>query len=119
MEYIDWLKKEIGKLKTISAELKTEFGAIDREYLTLLFEDSKEPWGFVVRNQPGNQAPGNLDKKTERPLSDKQLAIIQKHLTGKNGPQVAEMISALNKSLDRLSVHEASEIIDTIFKGGS
>ncbi len=153
MEFKVWLEQEINKLKAINAALEREFGSVSRDYQQWLFEDAREPWGFVKNrrqdNGAGNSAAssntnagsdegsasragdtgapkGHDDsgkgvqgsQKGPHPISPKQLALIQRHMQGKLGPEIARMIKTTGKPLDQLTSSEASGVIDFILGGG-
>ena len=58
MNFDEWLKGEIEKLDKIKDALKEKYGNVDRDYQEWLFEDAKEPWGFV---QKGSVTPAPVN----------------------------------------------------------
>ena len=94
MNFDEWLRHEISKLKKINAELKEEFSTIDRDYQQWLFEDAKEPWGFARNRQQADRNSGTGrnashsgqdQAQSARPITAKQKDIIETHLQGKLG----------------------------------
>ncbi len=128
MNFDEWLKGEIEKLDKIKDVLKEKYGNVDRDYQEWLFEDAKEPWGLVkgaqqagavAKDRSNMHYSGKGDQKSYgRQLSEKQKKILEQHLEGELGPKIAAMIKEMKKPMDQLSIHEASEIIDFIFRGG-
>lgn len=131
MNFDEWLKGEVAKIRKIDAALQAEYGTIKEEYRRWLFEDAREPWGFVRSRQPSasdqgehrqEQAKDHGEKKEStpaaRPITEKQLALINKHMKGRLGPEIAAMIRKTGKPLEGLSTSEASAIIDFIMDGG-
>ena len=127
MNFEEYIDENIEHVAKIREKLKARFGAIDRDLELLLVKAAVEPWGLVKGGQQieevtkgrGNMHYGsNGDQKSYgRQLSEKQKKILEQHLKGELGPQVAARINKTKKPIDQLSVQEASEIIDFIFKG--
>ncbi len=80
MIFDEWLKAEMGKLEKIQDELKMKYGSVDNEILKILFEDAKEPWGFVSKQaiqQANTQNPSN--GKNEASMKSGLAEIIAKY----------------------------------------
>lgn len=119
MNFDEWLNEEIAKLKRISTKLKEEFNTVDRDYQKWLFEDAKEPWGFSRQKpMPAAASQKQEDRKDFRPITAKQVDLINRHMKGNLGPRIAAMIGKTGKPLEGLSTSEASAIIDFIMGGG-
>ena len=69
MNFEEWLKGEIEKLDKIKDVLKEKYGNVDRDYQTWLFEDAKEPWGFVQKGSVTHAAANQKDKGEEKSTS--------------------------------------------------
>lgn len=72
MNFDEWLSKEIEKLDQIRHALKEKHGTVDRDYQQWLFEDAKEPWGFVQRassSQVGRTSDGNPTGGEKAPVT--------------------------------------------------
>lgn len=66
MNFDEWLKGEMEKLDKIRDELKEKYGNVDRDYQEWLFEDAKEPWGFVQKGSVTYAAANQKDKDEEK-----------------------------------------------------
>lgn len=125
MNFDEWLKGEIEKIKDIRATLLKEIGSVDRDYEHWLFEDANARWGFMKARQPGSAPPAQEKHPPEqkqpaekfRPITEKQKTLIEKHLKGRAAPEITAMIRKTGKPLDKLSSGEASGIIEFIFGG--
>jgi hypothetical protein len=69
MNFEEWLKGEIEKLDKIKDVLKEKYGNVDRDYQEWLFEDAKEPWGFVQKGSVTHAAANQKDKDEEKSTS--------------------------------------------------
>lgn len=76
MNFDEWLKAEMDKLVKIQDELKMKYGSVDNEILKILFEDAKEPWGFVSK-QANMQSSSN--GKNESSMKSGLAEIIAKY----------------------------------------
>ena len=54
------------KLDKIRDVLKEKYGNIDRDYQEWLFEDAKEPWGFVQKGSVTHAAANHANSNEER-----------------------------------------------------
>ena len=61
MNFEEWMKQEMDKLDKIRNALKERYGTVDRDYQEWLFEDAKEPWGFVQKGNANHT--GREDEK--------------------------------------------------------
>ena len=66
MNFEEWLKGEIEKLDKIRDVLKEKYGNIDRDYQEWLFEDAKEPWGFVQKGSVTHAPVNHTNSNEER-----------------------------------------------------
>ena len=71
MNFEEWLKQEMDKLEKIRTALKERHGTVDRDYQEWLFEDAKEPWGFVQKGNVTHAAANQKDKGEEKSTSGK------------------------------------------------
>ena len=123
-EFRNWVKDGIKEIGIIRDELKASYGNIDRDLELIMVRAAIQPWGLAKSPQAtGSKEQGSTqqsggNQKSYRRLSDKQKAIIDEHLHGKLGAQVSALINKSGKPIDELSVQEASDIIDFIFRGG-
>ena len=90
MNFEEWLKQEMDKLEKIRTALKERHGTVDRDYQEWLFEDAKEPWGFVKRenaNHDGRAEDGNPADSGKAAATDSGIAEImaKRHLVDDNG----------------------------------
>ena len=69
MNFEEWLKQEMDKLEKIRTALKERHGTVDRDYQAWLFEDAKEPWGFVQKGNVTHAAANQKDKGEEKSTS--------------------------------------------------
>ena len=65
MNFDEWLKGEIEKLDKIKDVLKEKYGNVDRDYQEWLFEDAKEPWGFVQKGNVTHAAANHINSNEE------------------------------------------------------
>jgi hypothetical protein len=123
-EFRNWVKDGIKEIGIIRDELKASYGNIDRDLELIMVRAAIQPWGLAkspqanAQKEQGNTQQRAGNQKSYRRLSDKQKAIIDEHLHGKIGGQVSAMLNKSGKPIDELSVQEASDIIDFIFRGG-
>lgn len=122
-EFRNWVKDGIKEIGIIRDEMKTAYGNVDRDLEMIMVRAAIQPWGIAkgsqqsgVMGDQGAQQGGN--QKTFRLLSEKQRKVIEEHLKGKLGSQVSAKLNEIGKPIDRLSVGEASDLIDFIFSGG-
>ena len=66
MNFDEWLKGEIEKLDKIKDVLKEKYGNVDRDYQEWLFEDAREPWGFVQKGSVTHAAVKHTNSNEER-----------------------------------------------------
>ena len=66
MNFDEWLKGEIEKLDKIKDALKEKYGNVDRDYQEWLFEDAREPWGFVQKGSVTHAAVNHTNSNEER-----------------------------------------------------
>jgi len=122
MNFEEYVKESIEHVVKIREKLKETFGNIDRDLELILVKAAVEPWGLVKAPRQPQAASGESGNRTaghdeEHPLTEKQSAIIVKHLSGSKGAMIMSMIGETGKPLEKLSSREASRIIDMIFNG--
>ena len=66
MNFDEWLKQEMDKLDKIRNALKERHGTVDRDYQEWLFEDAKEPWGFVQKGSVTHAVANHTNSNEER-----------------------------------------------------
>ena len=66
MNFEEWLKQEMDKLDKIRNALKERHGTVDRDYQEWLFEDAKEPWGFVQKGSVAHAPVNHINSNEER-----------------------------------------------------
>ena len=93
MNFEEWLKQEMDKLDKIYKALKERHGTVDRDYQEWLFEDAKEPWGFVQKGNVTHAAANQKDKEKSTSASGMAAAtdsgiveiMAKRHLVDDNG----------------------------------
>ena len=66
MNFEEWLKQEMDKLDKIRNALKERHGTVDRDYQEWLFEDAKEPRGFVQKGSVAHAPVNHINSNEER-----------------------------------------------------